>query len=122
VRRFFSSIRNVGILAILLFSCVVVSAAPVKVRLAYPARSMSTLHIPVALEKGIFAKYGLNVEAIQIRSAVSLSALLSNEIQYMTAIGTGIRAAAKGLPVKGVVIYRDAPDQGLGRPISERAA
>lgn len=109
MRRFFSKNQIVGIPAILLFSCVVVSAQPVKVRLAYPTRSMSTLHIQVALEKGIFAKHGLNVEAVQIRSAVSLPALLSNEIQYMTSIGTGIRAAAKGLPVKVVVISRDSP-------------
>ena len=86
-----------------------VFAAPSKVRLAYPTRSMSLLHIQVALEKGFFARHGLDVEAIQIRSAVSLPALLSNEIQYMTSIGTGIRAAAKGLPVKVVLISRDSP-------------
>ena len=91
------------------FSYVAVSAAPLKVRLAYPTRSMSLLHIQVATEKGFFAKQGLDVEAIQIRSAVSLPALLSNEIQYMTSIGTGIRAAAKGLPIKVVLISRDSP-------------
>ena len=67
------------------------------------------LHIQVALQRGFFIKQGLDVEAIQIRSAVSLPALLSNEIQYMTSIGTGIRAAAKGLPIKVVVISRDSP-------------
>jgi ABC-type nitrate/sulfonate/bicarbonate transport system substrate-binding protein len=61
------------------------------------------------VEKGLFIKHGLDVEAIQIRSAVSLPALLSNEIQYMTSIGTGIRAGAKGLPIKVVVISRDSP-------------
>ena len=30
-----------------------------KVRLAYPARSLSALHIQVAQEKGIYRKYGL---------------------------------------------------------------
>jgi ABC-type nitrate/sulfonate/bicarbonate transport system substrate-binding protein len=79
------------------------------IRLAYPTRSMSLLHIQVAVEKGLFAKQGLDVEAIQVRSAVSLPALLSNEIQYMTSIGTGIRAAAKGLPIKVVLISRDSP-------------
>jgi len=63
----------------------------------------------VAVEKGLFIKHGLDVEAIQIRSAVSLPALLGNEIQYMTSIGTGIRAAAKGVPIKVVLISRDAP-------------
>jgi len=73
-----------------------VFAGSLKVRLAYPTRSMSLLHVQVAMEKRLFIKHGLDVEAIQIRSAVSLPALLGNEIQYMTSIGTGIRAAAKG--------------------------
>jgi NitT/TauT family transport system substrate-binding protein len=102
-----------GIVALLMwtnFPCArIVSAAPLKVRLAYPTRSMSLLHIQVAVEKGFFKKHGVDVEAIQIRSAVSLPALLSNEIQYMTSIGTGIRAAAKGLPIKVVLISRDSP-------------
>jgi ABC-type nitrate/sulfonate/bicarbonate transport system substrate-binding protein len=103
-----------GIIALLMwvifpFSQVAVSAAPLKVRLAYPTRSMSLLHIQVAAEKGFFIKQGLDVEAIQIRSAVSLPALLGNEIQYMTSIGTGIRAAAKGLPIKVVLVSRDSP-------------
>jgi ABC-type nitrate/sulfonate/bicarbonate transport system substrate-binding protein len=58
-----------------------VFAAPFKVRLAYPTRSMSLLHVQVAVEKGLFIKHGLDVEAILIRSAVSLPALLGNEIQ-----------------------------------------
>jgi ABC-type nitrate/sulfonate/bicarbonate transport system substrate-binding protein len=100
---------SLWLLAIFLLSCVVVSAAPLKIRLAYPTRSMSLLHVQVAVKKGLFIKHGLDVEAIQIRSAVSLPALLSNEIQYMTSIGTGIRAGAKGLPIKVVVISRDSP-------------
>jgi len=95
--------------AILSLPWSLVSAAPLKVRLAYPTRSMSVLHVQVAVEKGLFIKHGLDVEAIQIRSAVSLPALLGNEIQYMTSIGTGIRAAAKGVPIKVVLISRDAP-------------
>jgi NitT/TauT family transport system substrate-binding protein len=102
---------RLGLLCVALFtlSWVTVSAAPLKVRLAYPTRSMSLLHIQVAVEKGFFVKQGLDVEAIQIRSAVSLPALIGNEIQYMTSIGTGIRAAAKGLPIKVVLISRDSP-------------
>src|ERR1051325_9868866 len=86
-----------------------VFSAPAKIRLAYPSRTMSLLHIQVAAEKRLFLKHGLDVEAIQVRSAVSLPALLGSEVQYMTSIGTGIRAAAKGIPIKVVLISRDAP-------------
>lgn len=104
-----SGLMGVGALILFHFLTVAGFAAPAKIRLAYPTRSMSLLHIQVAAEKGLFSKHGLDVEAIQIRSAVSLPALLGNEIQYMTSIGTGIRAAAKGLPIKVVLISRDAP-------------
>src|SRR5207244_3682069 len=107
--RFDSGMMCLWALALFHFSGVAVFAALAKIRLAYPTRSMSLLHIQIAAEKGLFSKHGLDVEAIQIRSAVSLPALLGNEIQYMTSIGTGIRAAAKGLPIKVVLISRDAP-------------
>ena len=109
MKQFSSRVVGLGIATILSFLWATVSAAPLKVRLAYPTRSMSLLHVQIAVEKGLFIKHGLDVEAIQIRSAVSLPALLSNEIQYMTSIGTAIRAAAKGLPVKVVLISRDSP-------------
>jgi len=109
MRKFFWLLGIPCLVAIAAFYSVDIFAAPLKVRLAYPTRSMSLLHVQVAMEKGLFVKYGLDVEAIQIRSAVSLPALLSNEIQYMTSIGTGIRAAAKGIPVKVVLISRDSP-------------
>jgi NitT/TauT family transport system substrate-binding protein len=109
MRQFSSRVVGLGIATMFSFLWATVSAAPLKVRLAYPTRSMSLLHIQVAVEKGLFIKHGLDVEAIQIRSAVSLPALLGNEIQYMTSIGTAIRAAAKGLPIKVVLISRDSP-------------
>jgi ABC-type nitrate/sulfonate/bicarbonate transport system substrate-binding protein len=109
MRKFFWLLGVPCMVAMAAFYSVDIFAAPLKIRLAYPTRSMSLLHVQVAMEKGLFAKHGLDVEAIQIRSAVSLPALLSNEIQYMTSIGTGIRAAAKGLPIKVVLISRDSP-------------
>ena len=80
-----------------------------KVRLAYPARSLSALHIQVAQEKGIYRKYGLNVEAIQMRATITVAALLSKEVQYLASLGSAVRAALRGAPIKAVTISLTAP-------------
>src|SRR3990172_13090769 len=80
-----------------------------KVRLAYPARSLSVLHIQVAREKGIYKKYGLAVEAIQMRPTITVATLLSREIQYVASLGSTVRVALKGAPVKIVTVSLTAP-------------
>lgn len=80
-----------------------------KVRLAYPARSLSALHIRVAQEKGFYKKYGLEVEAIQMRPTISAAALISGEVPYLASIGSAIRSAAMGAPVKIVSVANVAP-------------
>ena len=80
-----------------------------KVRLAYPARSLSALHIQVAQEKGICRKYGLQVEAIQMRATITVAALLSKEVQYVASLGSSVRVALRGAPVKVVTVSLTAP-------------
>lgn len=92
-----------------LFLCVPVWADPIKVKLAYPTRGMASLPIQVALEKGLYSRHGLDVQAVQIRSPVAIAALLNNEIQYMSAIGSALRASAKGVPIKVVLFSAKAP-------------
>lgn len=80
-----------------------------KVRLAYPSRSLSALYIRIAQEKGFYHRYGLQVEAIQVRPAVTVVALISGEVQYSSAVGSALSAAAKGAPLKVVSISLTAP-------------
>lgn len=93
-----------------------------RVRLAYPARSLSALHIRVAEERGFYRKYGLEVEAIQIRPTVSVVALLSGEVQYLASVGSAIRSAAMGAPIKIVSVALTARSYELALPaISQEA-
>lgn len=80
-----------------------------KVRLAYPARSLSALHIQVAQEKGIYRKYRLQVEPIQMRATITVAALLSKEVQYVASLGSSVRVALRGAPVKVVTVSLTAP-------------
>lgn len=57
--------------------------------------------------KGIYAGEGLRVEVVQIRTAATLAALLSGEMDYSGAIGSAIRSIAAGAPLKVVLSIRD---------------
>lgn len=80
-----------------------------KTRLAYPSRSLSALNIRIAQEKGFYRKHGLQVEAVQVRPAVTAVALMSGGVEYSSAVGSALSAAAKGAPLKVVSVSLTAP-------------
>lgn len=80
------------------------------VRIGYPSSAVSTLPFDIAREKGFFDRAGLDVEYIQMRSAIGPQAILNGNIQFFTSPQAGINAAVAGLPLVVVLsLYRDAP-------------
>src|SRR5437773_12499130 len=63
----------------------------------------------VAKDRGVYSKYGAEVELIQMRPNVAMAALLSGDIDYVELIGSIIRSAAKGIPVRAVSTSIKAP-------------
>ena len=57
-----------------------------KVRIGYPAFSLTFLTFFVAKDAGIYKKHGLDVEMVQMAGAVQTSALVAGEIDYLTGI------------------------------------
>ena len=81
-----------------------------KVRIGYPSSAVSTLPFDIAKEKGFYAKAGLNVEYIQMRSALGPQAILNGNIHFFTSPQSAINAAVAGLPLVVVLsLYRDTP-------------
>lgn len=87
------------------------AAEPVqKVRIGYPSSAVSTLPFDIAKEKGFYSKAGLDVEHIQMRTAIAPQAILNGNINFFTSPQSGISAAVSGLPLVVVlVLYRDTP-------------
>ena len=84
--------------------------APQKVRIGYPSSALSTLPFDIAKEKGFYAKAGLDVEYIQMRSAIGPQAILNGNINFFTSPQAAINAAVAGLPLVVVLsLYRDTP-------------
>jgi ABC-type nitrate/sulfonate/bicarbonate transport system substrate-binding protein len=83
--------------------------APDKVRIAVATNSMAFLVPFVAKDRGLYLKNGTDVELIQMRPNVAMAALLSGNIDYVELIGSIIRSAAKGLPVRAISTSIKAP-------------
>ena len=73
------------------------AAEPVqKVRIGYPSSAVSTLPFDIAKEKGFYSRAGLDVEYIQMRTAIAPQAILNGNINFFTSPQSGISAAASG--------------------------
>src|SRR5262245_65891743 len=60
-----------------------------KVRMGYPAFSLTFLTFFVAKVAWIFKKHGLDVDLVQLADAVQTSAIVAGEISYLTGL-TGL--------------------------------
>src|SRR6266540_1627177 len=78
-----------------------------KVRIGYPAFSLTFLTFFVAKDAGIFKKNGFDVDLVQLAGAVQTSALVAGEIDYLTGITRPLVAAARGLPFKGIMVTHE---------------
>lgn len=83
---------------------------PQKVRIGYPSSAVSTLPFDIAKEKGFYTKAGIEVEYIQMRTAIAPQAILAGNINFFTSPQAAISAAASGLPLVVVLsLYKDTP-------------
>jgi ABC-type nitrate/sulfonate/bicarbonate transport system substrate-binding protein len=80
-----------------------------KVRVGMPSLSLSFVAPQVAFAKGFFRDEGIDAEIIRIATNVGLVAVTTKEIGYTTAVGAGLRAGVKGLPIKVVTYFNGRP-------------
>ena len=79
-----------------------------KVRIGYPSPAVSTLPFDIAKEKGFYTKAGLDVEYIQMRTAIAPQAILNGNINFFTSPQAGISAAVAGRISKvGLPVFID---------------
>jgi NitT/TauT family transport system substrate-binding protein len=80
--------------------------------LAFPGADFGFLPLFVIQEKGFFEEEGLNVETQNMRSNVSVPALLNRALDITTA-GTSSVWAAQGAPFHAIMFYYTAPSMFL---------
>src|SRR5215813_8777746 len=90
-----------------LFSICVLHAsadAADKIRIGF-ARVVSSALFPLALKKGFLKDEGIEAEVVQMTGNVPIAALASGELDYHTVLGTSVRGAIQGLPLRAVAFY-----------------
>src|SRR5262245_44332920 len=99
-----SATQILGILFSILFFYASVQSAD-KIRIGYPGPSAQFIPLQLAQSKGFLRDEGLDAENIQMAGNVPISALVNGDIDYFTAVITGVRAAIQGLPLRVVACY-----------------
>ncbi len=95
-------------IAIGLFVSLLASAAlGEQVRTVIPRATLNYLSVPVAEVKGYFRDQGLDNQTIVIPGSTAIAALVSGNVEYSGAGGTGMRAALRGAPIKAIMFQTE---------------
>lgn len=84
-------------------------AAAEKIRTAVPGLNLNYLSIFTAEARGFFKDEGLENETIVIGGPAGIAALVSGDVDYSGAGGSGLRAAVKGAPLKAIMYQTEKP-------------
>src|SRR5438128_954587 len=108
------------------FSCVILVAltfylnltgfaveAAEPVRISVTNQNISFLPAGVALKKGFFKDEGLDVEIIRMNTPNTITALMTGDIGYTLLLGSVIRGALRGMPLRVVASLLDSPTHAL---------
>ena len=105
--NFAGSMRNLALLCLIAIQMVAASAAAQSVKIKMGAASsppiLDTITPYVAVEKGFFKKYGLDVEIVEFRGdVVATKAVLSNDIDVLLNVGatSAMVSASQGAKIR----------------------
>src|ERR1041384_890716 len=80
-----------------------------KVTIGYPARSIASIQLFIAQEKGFFRDEGVDVQLNQVRADAAMAAVLTGELFAYDSVGTSVRAFQKGARVKILAVNLQSP-------------
>src|SRR5437867_5766525 len=104
----FSAARHVFI--VLAFACLTPAAARAeRIRTSIPGLNLNYLSVLTAGAKGFFKDEGLENETIVIGGPAGIAALVSGDVDFSGAGGSGLRAAAKGAALKAIMYQTEKP-------------
>ena len=96
------------VISVGLFVCCLTAVAPAEqVRTVVPRATLNYLSIPVAEVKGFFRDQSLENQTIVIPGSTAIAALVSGNVDYSGAGGSGMRAALRGAPIKAVMFQTE---------------
>jgi NitT/TauT family transport system substrate-binding protein len=85
------------------------AVAAERVMIASPSQGPLEMPVVVAMRNGYFRTEGLEVHKVQIQPEVAVKALVAGEVDYSLSLGSSVRAAMTGVPVRVVVGMASRP-------------
>jgi len=74
-----------------------------------PSKSLTWFPAALAKERGFFRDEGLDVDFVIMNPRLALQAVISGDVAYTTALGSTIRAAIRGIPLRVVLTICEKP-------------
>lgn len=71
-----------------------------RVVIAYPSRSIGSIHSFIAQDKGFFREEGLEAQLVQVRGTAAVAATVSGDASVFEAMGTAMSAIQRGVPLR----------------------
>jgi ABC-type nitrate/sulfonate/bicarbonate transport system substrate-binding protein len=84
-----------------------------KILVSAPSKSLTWFPAALAKEKGFYRDEGLDVDFVVMNPRLALQAVISGDAAYTTALGSTIRAALRGLPLRVVLTICEKPHFAL---------
>jgi len=78
-----------------------------RIRTATPSGSLNYLSLYIAQDRKFFAQEDFENEIVVIPGPTGIAALLSGDVDYSGAGGSGMRAAVKGAPLKAIMFQTE---------------
>jgi NitT/TauT family transport system substrate-binding protein len=99
----------VSLLFMLAFSPSVAAGPLQKVLITYSSRSIASIDLFIAQDRGFFKEEGLDAQLVQVRATAAIAAIVSDEVHALGSIGSAIRAIPRGAPIKVLAVSLRRP-------------
>jgi ABC-type nitrate/sulfonate/bicarbonate transport system substrate-binding protein len=102
------------IIALLFFALVIPAAvfpqgSPQRGVITDSSRSIASIDLFVAQERGFFRDEGLDPQLVQVRATAAIAAIVSGEVTALGSIGSAIRAIPRGVAIKVLAVSLRRP-------------
>src|SRR5512144_2840820 len=100
------------VIFLIVFAVVFLISPPTRaerIRTAVPGLNLNYLSAFTAEERGFFRDEGLENETIAIGGPAGIAALVSGDVDFSGAGGSGLRGAVRGAPLKAIFYQTEKP-------------
>ena len=80
-----------------------------KAVVTYSSRSIASVDLFIAQERGFFREEGLDPQLVQVRATAAIAAIVSGDVDALGSVGSAIRAIQRGAPVKTLAVSLRRP-------------